>query len=283
MADTWQWFWGFLTIAALAVAIAAICWVAAGGSGRRRGPTGPTGGVDILIEGQQFNDIQILTKAVAYQSFLLGQLYNEVSTGVAVPTGRTITIQNQTSATTLDIYLTQGFPTPIAPTIISGATGLAPSGSLIWDIPITQGWNGNFAAMPHGSPIVSGVTLAEFGLNQLWSGATPPLRDTFDISTVPPGIGNQANNGPRATVVQLSRNSGYSVQQSYGYNVGISIVPPVGSLPTQTVTCVAPDGNSAEAITFPNDTATPKQQTGQALGDYTLNFLDPVIPTPSNP
>ena len=65
--------------------------------------------------------------------------------------------------------------------------------------------------------------------------------------------------------------------------MGVQIVPPnmmpVGAmvvLATQTVTCDTITGDSPGSIGFPNDTAFPKQQTGYALGNYQISFVEPV-------
>lgn len=284
-----------LLLAAAALTMAIAAWNTANNPvrGRRgvRGGTGATGGVNSFTA---LNDIQEQAKSNNYQNFLVSNLYAQLALGTgppALPTGRSILFQNHTSSTTLDIYVTEGYPTATPATIITGGAAVAPGGSASWSIPVIQGWNGNFTAFPSGSASVPGATIAEFGLNQLWSGATPPLRDTFDISTVPPGIGNLVNNGPHGfppqtnNAVYISRQSGFSTQQSYGYNIGIQIVPPsTGSLPSQIVTCTQPDGLSTGSIGYPNDTAFPKQQTIECLpapaGNYTVNFLDPVVAIP---
>lgn len=203
----------------------------------------------------------------------------------ALPTGRTITFNNNTTATNLDLYLTVGGDHPEPLTKITTINYGGPA--FVWDIPEEYNWNGNFTTMPAGvSPpqYNAGPTIAEFGLNQVWAGATPDLRDTIDISTVPAGIGTGLNNGPRSAVVAASRKAGFSVQQSYNYNVGVQIVPPVGGpivLPQAvTVTCTETNGDSADSIGYPNDTAVPKQQTRDAIGNYIVNFLDPVVTVP---
>ncbi len=198
----------------------------------------------------------------------------------AVMGGRMVTFNNTTSSTNLDLYITQGGTNPMP---ITKLTTINVSGSFAWPIPITHNWNGNFTVMPAGASVPkfnAGPTIAEFGLNQVWEGFVPQIRDTFDISTVPAGIGTNANDGPRGTVVQLSRDAGFSEQQSFNYNTGIQIIPPAGVLPVQTVTCNVTDGDSPDAIGFPNDTAFPKQQSGSATGNYTVNFLDPVVAVP---
>lgn len=211
----------------------------------------------------------------------IDNLYRAVANGATpppIPSGRKIIFTNNSSQG-LDLYLTVGGtnPKPIAQ-ISSISSG---GGSFMWDIPDNvYGWSGNFTTMPSGIPppqYNAGPTIAEFGLNQYWHGATPPLRDTFDISTVPPGIGTGVNDGPRSAAVSASRSAGFSVQQSYNYNVGVQIVPPSGTLTIQTVTCTTTNGDCAESIGFPNDTAFPKQQTGDASGDYSVIFLDPVV------
>uniref|UniRef100_A0A6C0BMJ1 Uncharacterized protein n=1 Tax=viral metagenome TaxID=1070528 RepID=A0A6C0BMJ1_9ZZZZ len=232
--------------------------------------------------GLQFHNIQEAAKLNNHHNFLLSNLYTQIQSGAPIPPipgGRTVTINNHTTSTTLDVYLTVGYPQASGPSLIGT---LSPgSGTTTWNIPTTLGWNGNFTAFPQGSHPVSGATLAEFGFNQLWSGATPPLRDTFDISTVPPGIGTRCNDGPHSDCSELSRQSGFTTQQSYGYNVGIQIIPPTGgSLPSQTVTCTEANGDSPDSVGYPNDTAFPKQQTielqAAPAGNYIVNFLDPV-------
>lgn len=247
--------------------------------------------------GIQFNNIQNQVKLDAHRNFILSQTVAQLTAGDPLPTfpsGRTITFNNMTSSTTLDIYLTEGYPNESSAAIISGGSAVAPSSSVVWNIPTTSGWSGNFTAFPTGSPSLPGATLAEFGLNQLWSGFVPPLRDTFDISTVPPGIGTLCNNGPHGfpppfppnppgenpNCVYYSLQSGFSTQQSYGYNIGIQIIPPAGSLPSSTITCTEQNGDSAESIGFPLDTAYPKQQTIELTGNYIVNFLDPVVSLP---
>jgi hypothetical protein len=293
----WQAFiWIVLILAIGGLIMGAIALNRGGSRGLRgrRGQTGATGVINVLNDGLQFDNIQQQVKLNNYQNFLLTNLYTQLALGTplpSIPTGRSITFQNMTAATTLDIYLTQGYPSAIPATIITGGVAVPPGSSVVWPVPITQGWNGNFTAFPSGTPSVAGATLAEFGLNQLWSGFTPPLRDTFDISTVPPGIGTLCNNGPHGfppntnNCVYFSRQSGFSTQQSFGYNVGIQIVPPsTGSLPSQIVTCTGTNGDSPNSIGFPNDTAFPKQQTIECLaapqGNYTVNFLDPVVAIP---
>lgn len=213
-------------------------------------------------------------------NFNLNNLVNLIATAgsfPAFPSGRTITFQNQSSVS-LDLYLTVGYPTASGPTLLTTIT--TTSGPYVWTIPQVYGWNGNFAAYVSGTGPFQGATLAEFGLNQIWTGSSPLFRDTFDISTVPPGIGSSFPNGPRSSCVALSQQNGFSVQQSYGYNVGIQIVPSnSGSLPSQTVTCNTSNGDSVGSVTYPNDTAFPKQQTVQCLNNasYTVNFLNPTF------
>ncbi len=181
----------------------------------------------------------------------------------------------------MDLYLTVGGTNPQPIKMLATITTAGPD--YVWPIPDDiYGWNGNFTTMPTGiSPpqFNAGPTIAEFGLNQYWHGATPDMRDTFDISTVPPGIGTNVNNGPRSAAVAASREAGFTIQQSFNYNVGVEIVSSVvgGVLPTVTVTCTVTNGDSPDSIGYPNDTAVPKQQTGVATGDYTVNFLDPVV------
>lgn len=213
---------------------------------------------------------------------LVDNLYRAAAAGdqpPQIPSGRTITFNNNIALTNIDLYLTVGGLNPKPLTLIA-ANIPANGGSHVWNIPLVYGWTGNFTAMPAGTAppkYNAGPTIAEFGLNQFWHSATPPLRDTFDISTVPPGIGGSVNNGPRLAAVAASVAAGFSQQQAYNYNIGIQIIPPAGILQTQTVTCTATDGNSINSIGYPNDTAYPKQQTGVASGNYTVNFVDPVV------
>lgn len=228
-------------------------------------------------------DIQSQVKLNAAMASHVSALTNYVASGTSVPTpatGRTLTFSNTTN-TSLDLYVTEGYPTPIPATLL--ATLVPVTGTYVWDVPEVLGWNGNFQVAKTGTLPQPGATLAEFGLNQLWPGLGC-LRDTFDISTVPPGLGTQLANGPHSACQQLSFSAGYTLQQSRGYNVGVQIVPPTlppqpctpTTLPTQTVTCNSIDGDSPGSVGFPNDTAFPKQQTGYAQGNYLVNLINPV-------
>jgi len=251
--------------------------------------------------GLQFDDIQRQEKLNNHRNFMINNAVAHLFSGggaVSFPSTRIVTFNNMTSATTLDIYVTEGYPSASSATLIPGGSAVAPGDpGVVWSIPSTAGWNGNFAAFPAGSSVAVGSTLAEFGFNQLWSGATPPLRDTFDISTVPPGVGTLCNDGPHGfpppfppnppgsnpNCVYYSLRSGFSSQQSRGYNVGIRITPPPlggGALQRQTVECTQSDGDSPDSVGYPNDTAYPKQQTIDLGGNYTVDFLDPVVQLP---
>jgi hypothetical protein len=192
--------------------------------------------------------------------------------------GRTVTFNNQSSVD-VNLLITYGAPVPAGPNFLTKLKAL--TGTYVWDIPSTLDANYTFNvwAIPppkQYTPAYNGYTEVEFGFNQTYPDPSN-LRDTFDISTVPPGIGSMFNNGPRSSAVAYSASQGYSTQQSYGYNAGFEIIPPPNTLPTQTVTCAQLDGNSAEAVTYPNDTAYPKQQTIMGTGSYTVNVLDPVV------
>ena len=151
------------------------------------------------------------------QGNIIDNIYTALATAGAVGAiqpGRTVTFNNNTSSTNLDLYLTLGGTNPQPLTKI---TTINVGNMFVWPISDTKyGLCGNFTTMPAGvTPPKSnaGPTLFEFGFNQVWSGDVPEIRDTFDISTVPPGIGNKANNGPRSLAVQVSREAGFSIQQ----------------------------------------------------------------------
>lgn len=234
----------------------------------------------------QTNALDNIYASLAQINTALGLLGHPNSGYPPIVPGRTITFNNMTASQNLDLYLTVGGTNPKPITQLTTLTaGGAP---YVWAISDTlYNFQGNFTTMPAGvapPQYNAGPTLAEFGLNQVWKGATPELRDTFDISTVPPGIGTCCNNGPRSAAVQASLNAGFTQQQAYNYNVGIQIMPPVGGgiiLPQAVnVTCTDTNGDCAQSIGFPNDTANPKQQTRDALGNYVVNFLDPVVSLP---
>nr|QBK85615.1 MAG: hypothetical protein LCMAC101_02100 [Marseillevirus LCMAC101] len=96
---------------------------------------------------------------------------------------------------------TIGYPNAQGPAIITGGAAVAPGAPPVdWPIPDTPGWNGNFTVYPTGATVMSGSSLAEFGFNQLWSGASPPRRETFDISNVPLVSGQNVITGPAKPV-----------------------------------------------------------------------------------
>lgn len=195
--------------------------------------------------------------------------------------GRTVTFNNQSSVP-VNLMITYGSPAPGGPNLLTTLTTSGTGSSYVWDIPATL--NGDYTfnvwALPapkQYTPSYNGYSQVEFGFNQTYPDPDN-LRDTFDISTVPPGIGSMFNNGPRSAAVAYSHTTaGYSTQQAYGYNAGFEIIPPTNTLPTQTVTCAQLDGDSAEAVTYPNDTSYPRQQTIMATGSYTVNVLNPVV------
>ena len=194
------------------------------------------------------------------------------------PPGRTITFQNNTLATPLAVYFTKGAPDPVAPTIIAT---LNPTQQHVWPIPDTWNFSCNFYAWTVGyTGCLNGATLIEPGFNQTWPDPTA-LRDTWDISTVPPGIGSQYPDGPRDAAVALSFSRGYTVHQSRGYNFGMTItysgtaIDPMTE-PVVPVTANIITGDCPQSIGYPNDTAYPKQQTAFADGAYIVSFIDPV-------
>ncbi len=235
-----------------------------------------------------------------YQNLNLRSLTTIASENGDVPpmqTGRTITHVNLTS-TPLDLYLTVGGSNPQE---ITKLTTLTENGGTytfqILDYDETNnpiGYNAqyNFNVLNAGDPIPqynAGPTLVEFGTNQIWSDSDPILRDTFDISCVPAGIGNLiCNNGQpcRNVAIQLSYQSGYTQQQAYNFNVGVQIIPPTGTaIPSGDLLTVSVTDSTApyssQAIGYPLDTAVPKQQTGSAMvgvaGNYFVNWIDPIV------
>lgn len=256
------------------------------------------------IKLRDFNDREFYQNA-NYQNQMLRNLTTIANIDSNTPpmeTGRTITHKNETSIL-LDLYITIGGANPQGITLL---TTLQPKGqigdSYVFNIldydnstpPNPIGYNAqyNFNVLKSGDPIPqynAGPTLAEFGTNQIWSGAIPELRDTFDISCVPAGIGNLlCNNGQtcRDKAVKLSVQSGYTQQQAYNYNVGCQIIPPTGtSIPSGNLSSVSITNSTApyssQAITYPLDTAIPKQQTGSAMvgiaGNYVVNWTNPIV------
>ena len=240
--------------------------------------------------------------AVSQQPFLTGENYNTNLAGGAtnsidniyttlalsglidpIAQNRTITFNNTTTSTDLDLHLQIGGTNPqaltgVATMTVGGAPFVYPISNTKYNVPLT------FTAMPAGvppPPFNGGPTLVEFGVNQVWKGFTPEMRDTFDISTNPPGLGACCRDGPRSAAVAASRASGFTGQRALSYNFGVQMVPPVGGpiiLPQAvTVICTDADGDCAQSVGFPNDTALPKQQTRDATGSYVVNFLDPVV------
>lgn len=204
-------------------------------------------------------------------------------------TGRTIRHQNL-SGIPLDLYLTRGGSTPAPLTKIQT---IPPNGYYDFPIPSQQDASYNFNVLPEGDAVPlnnAGPTLAEFGTNANVPGGN---RDTMDISCVPASIGNLlCNDGQpcrdQAVALCLASGNGYTVQQAYNYNVGVRIIPPMGTaIPSgnlQTVSVTDPSAPYAtDAITYPLDTAVPKQQTGVSEGAYTVQWIQPVVSLGSYP
>lgn len=198
------------------------------------------------------------------------------STTITPTTGRTVTfINNSTMSTSATIYLTVGAPNPEPPTLIAT---LPIGGTYSWAIPGVLNWSGNFQFWKVGSGPAPGASLIELGTDQQWKGIVG-LRDTFDISNVPPAIPPDLNNGPRSACVAYAAAQGFSTQQSRGYSCGLTLIPPAQDpdqpiMPRQTVTSNVATGDSAESIGYPNDTAYPKQQTIEATGNYIVQIVD---------
>lgn len=251
-----------------------------------------------IYQQTDYNDKLFYSNA-EYQNLNLRTLTTIANSQKSTPPmekGRTITHINKTS-TPLDLYLTIGGANPQPIKLIAKLEPNGKSGDTyvfhildydIGDKPIGYNLSYNFNVLETGKPIPkynAGPTLAEFGTNQIWAGFVPDLRDTFDISCVPAGIGNLlCNNGQacRDKAVELSLGAGYTQQQAYNYNVGCKIIPPTntaipsGNLETVSITnSKAP--YSSQAIGFPLDTAVPKQQTGRASGNYIVEWIGPIV------
>lgn len=213
--------------------------------------------------------------------------------------GRTITHINKTFID-LDLYITIGGLNPQNVSLLTTLT--ANGGTYIYNIldydnsipenPIGYNAQYNFNVLPAGDRVPqynAGPTLVEFGINQIWPGCDPELRDTFDINCVPVGIGDLICNNRqlyRDIAIALSLEAGFTQQQAYNYNVGVQIIPPTGTaIPSgnlQTVSITDPTAPySSQAITYPLDTEFPKQQTGSAMigvaGNYVVNWIGPIV------
>lgn len=192
---------------------------------------------------------------------------------------RTITHYNKTGMT-LDLYYTDinGNTTKI--------TTLNIGSKYIYYIPLYHIISRKFTCLPHGEDVPdnnAGPTRAKFILNQPMLDNSS-LFDTFSISTVPPGLDGQAQNGPRSKAVKISQSTGlYTKQQSYGYNFGIKIIP--NAISGKIVKCTARDGNALQAQTYPNDTSYPKEQNILSSLNYDVEWILPYVPLfpPSNP
>jgi hypothetical protein len=165
--------------------------------------------------------------------------------------------------------------------IVSGGTGYSTSSSLA-----TTGGNGTGLTV-NIYEVSSGVITA-VGVNLTGSGYL--VGDTVTIS----GGGNNATldimNVVSASGGQLTK-SVLTKNQSQSYNVGIQVIPPTPPTgpsypalqeagpywPPVTVIANDLDGNCAQAITYPNDTALPKSQVGYAQGSYIINIVDPTV------
>ena len=151
------------------------------------------------------------------------------------------------------------------------------------------GYNAKFKyfILKHGQKMpktYEGITFVEFNTNQIYLGLDPNLRDTFNISCIPAGIGVNnilCDNGQccRNKALELSREVGYTKQQSYSYNYGVTINPSAGTnIPSGnllSVSCLNPKGYPSEAVGYPLDIGLPKQQTGNALTNYEVIFSLP--------
>lgn len=181
---------------------------------------------------------------------------------VPPPPGRSVNIENQTAATTLVVYASVdgGAASPVAT--------LAPAASTLY--PIADSFHGSLlvTAWPLNRGPAPGATTFYLHANQI---ASPNPLDTFALETIPPG--GKVPQGPRDAAVAASEALGYTEQQARSYNVGMDLTPPSG-IPVE---CTDITGACPQAVTFQDDTASPKQQTITAAGNYLLALRDPVI------
>jgi len=159
-----------------------------------------------------------------------------------------------------------GLATTVSP---AGGTGLTvdlvsvgPGGSITYPICVA----------PYNTPGIGGYIISNFG-----SGYS--AGDILTIVQVG-GSGGQLTIGPLTKL------------QCRSYNVGMQVIPPAPPTdtvtypplqvpgpywPPVTTTVNVLDGNSPDAITYPNDTGLPKSQVGYAQGNYIINIIDPTI------
>ena len=163
--------------------------------------------------------------------------------------GRTITFTNNTSDPTLELYVTIGGTGNLL-TKINSFTTTGSASAFVYDIPDSIGWSGNFQAWPTGGLPTNqlGANLFELSANDQTktAGVNNPLRDNWDISTVPPNIPDpQLDCGPRDQCVAASytkitnTGSGYfpglelaTTNSGSGLLTGITLTTPGTAYPT---------------------------------------------------
>lgn len=173
---------------------------------------------------------------------------------------------------------------PMAISLISGGTGYTGTASGV----ATTGGAGSGLTVDILE--VSGGVITKLGVASTGSGY---VAGTAAI-TVTTGNTNAILNVISTTAASggVLTKSVLELTQCQSYNVGIQVIPPAPPTgasypPLQTspgpywppITVIANnlDGNCAQAITYPNDTALPKSQVGYAQGSYTINIVDPTV------
>ena len=163
--------------------------------------------------------------------------------------GRTFTFVNlTTNSPALELYVTVGGVGNVL-TSLGVFPGTGSVNAITYAIPTAIGWTGNFQVWPVGMLPVNelGATLFEISVNeQVYDHSTVPptllpLRDDWDISTVPPNIPvPQLNCGPRDQAVAVS----YApiTSNGYGYFPGNNLSVSGGSGSGLTVDVVSVSG-----------------------------------------
>lgn len=186
-----------------------------------------------------------------------------------VYSGRTFTFYNlTTNSPALELYITVGGPGNML-TSLGVFDGTGPGSAIVYNIPTTIGWTGNFQVWPVGLLPTNelGATLFEISVNdQVYNAENQllPLRDNWDISTVSPYLPvPQLDCGPREQAVSVS----YAPITAYGsgYFPGNNLSVTGGSGTGLKVDLVSVQ---AGALTYP--TCVPPYNT-PGVGGYIIS------------